>query len=200
MAYPIDPTSATFAPFVGSFQSENPVADTQDLYVSSQGIAVRIWKDKAGVRFWDELLVPFSPVATYTDETAPLGGVGAQYPTFTAANGGSVTVAVAPSSVLEDGEPNLVFTFTRNSASRGSLTVNYTVTGTATNGVDYVTVGSFPQVTFEGNALTATVTIDPITDVLVEGNETVILTITPSGAYTVGSPAAATGTITNDDT
>lgn len=199
MAYPIDPTSADFAPFVGYFQSTNPVADTQDLYVSSQGIAVRRWKDKAGTEFWDELLVPFSPVATYTDATAPLGGVGAQYPTYTAADGGLVTVAVSPGTVNEDGVPNLVYTFTRNAASRGSLTVNYAVTGTATNGVDYATVGAGPQATFEGNALTTTVTINPTADANVEANETVIITITPNAAYTVGSPATATGTITNDD-
>lgn len=199
MTYPIDPTSVEFAPFVGYFQSANPVADSQDLFVSNQGIAVRRWKDKAGTEFWDELLVPFSPVATYTDATAPLGGIGAQYPTYTAVDGGLVTVAVAPGTVSEDGAPNLVYTFTRNAASRGTLIINYSVTGTAVNGVDYETVGVAPQVAFEGNNLTCTVTINPTADVDVEANETVIVTILPNAGYTVGSPASATGTITNDD-
>ena len=43
-----------------------------------------------------------------------------------------VTVAVAPSSVEEDGAPNLVYTFTRNGVTAGALTVNFTINGTAT--------------------------------------------------------------------
>lgn len=197
MAYPIDPNSAEFAKFVGSFQATNPVADSDDLYVSAQGIAIRRWKDKAGTRFWDELLVPFTPQATYTDATAPLGGTGAQYPAYVAANGGLITVARTPASVAEDGTPNIVFTFTRNAASTRVQTVTYAITGTATNGVDYEFIGN--QVTFPENSTTCTVVINPITDALAEGNETVILTIVPTGGYTVGTPSTATGTITNDD-
>lgn len=196
MAYPIDPTSVEFAPFVGSLQSVNPVADSDDLYVSSQGIALRRYKNGAGTRFWDELLVPFSPVAVYTDATAPLGGSGAQYPVYAAARGGAVTVA-ASAAVAEDGAPNITFTFTRNAAATRVQTVNFTITGTATNGVDYQQIPS--SVTFVEGATTATVVIDPITDLLVEPNETVILTITAADGYTVGSPATATGTINNDD-
>jgi hypothetical protein len=202
MAYPINPNSAEFAPFVGSLQSNNPVADSDDLYVSAEGIAIRRWKNKAGTSFWDELLVPFSPQnpqSIYTDATAPLGGTGPQYPTYTAVNGGRVTVAVAPSSVTEDGATNLVYTFTRNSASQGTLIVNYSVSGTAVNGVDYETVGLGPQATFVDNALTTTVIINPIADPTAEVNETVIVTIQPNPAYTVGTPNSATGTITNDD-
>jgi hypothetical protein len=200
MAYPIDPTSATYAPFVGSLSATNPVADSDDLYVSASGIAIRRWKDKAGTEFWDELLIPFSPQdpeSAYTDATAPLGGTGAQYPTYTAVNGGRVTVAVAPGAVDENGVPNLVFTFTRNSYSTGPLTVKYAITGTATNGTDYATIGT--SVDFAEGASTATVTVNPTADVNVEANETVILTIVADPAYTIGASSSATGTITNDD-
>ncbi|AEC53069.1 hypothetical protein SCRM01_123c [Synechococcus phage S-CRM01] len=200
MAYPIDPNSAAFAPYVGSLSTTNPVADSDDLYVSSVGIAIRRWKDKAGTRFWDELLVPFevqTPPSVYTDATAPLGGTGPQYPVYNPVLGGQVTVAVAPGSVAEDGAPNLVFTFSRNTSSRNVLTVNYNITGTATNGVDYETIGN--SVTFAEGAATATVVVNPIADAGVEPNETVILTIVPNGAYTIGTPNSATGTITNDD-
>jgi hypothetical protein len=43
------------------------------------------------------------------------------------------------------------------------------------------------------------VTIDPVADVLVEPDETVIFTVTAGTGYNVASPSMATGTITNDD-
>ena len=48
--------------------------------------------------------------------------------------------------------------------------------------------------------MTATVTVDPSADITVEPDETVILTVDAGAGYTVGAPASATGTITNDDT
>ena len=44
------------------------------------------------------------------------------------------------------------------------------------------------------------VTVDPTADTIVESNETVILTLASGTGYTVGTPNAATGTITDDDT
>jgi len=48
----------------------------------------------------------------------------------------AVTLAVSPASVLEDGVTNLVYTFTRTGVTANSLTVNYTVGGTATLGTE----------------------------------------------------------------
>jgi hypothetical protein len=118
----------------------------------------------------------------------------------------SVSVAVSPSSVSEDGATNLVYTFTRNGITTGALTVNFTVGGTATFNSDYTQSGaaSFSTtsgtVTFATGSATAAVTVDPTTDVTVESNETVILTVTSGTGYNVATPSAATGTITNDDT
>ncbi len=42
-------------------------------------------------------------------------------------------------------------------------------------------------------------TVDPTADTEVEPDETVILTVTAGTGYTVGAPAASTGTIQNDD-
>ena len=50
------------------------------------------------------------------------------------------------------------------------------------------------SVTIPTGQASATVTITPVLDGLLEGNETVTLTLAPGG-YTVGSPAAATVTI-----
>jgi CSLREA domain-containing protein len=117
-----------------------------------------------------------------------------------------VTVSVSPLAVAEDGAPNLVYTFTRTGVTTGSLTVNFSVGGTATLGTDYTQTGaatfttSSGTVTFGAGLSTKTVTIDPSSDATVEADETVLLTVTSGTGYNVASPSAATGTITNDDT
>jgi Ca2+-binding RTX toxin-like protein len=111
----------------------------------------------------------------------------------------SVTLAVSPSSVTEDGTTNLVYTFTRSGVTTNPLTVNYTLGGTATLNTDYTRTGTTNTVTFAANSSTATVTVDPTADTTVESNETVALTLATGTGYAVGTPNAATGTITNDD-
>jgi len=49
----------------------------------------------------------------------------------------SITLAVTPASVTEDGTANLIHTFTRTGPTTSDLTVNYSVGGTATIGTDY---------------------------------------------------------------
>ncbi|WP_159294920.1 beta strand repeat-containing protein, partial [Microcystis aeruginosa] len=112
----------------------------------------------------------------------------------------SITLAVSPASVTEDGTTNLVYTFTRTGVTTNPLTVNYTLGGTATLNTDYTRTGTTNTVTFAAGSATATVTVDPTADTIVESNETVILTLATGTGYTVGTPNAATGTINNDDT
>ncbi|MFM6616204.1 MAG: beta strand repeat-containing protein, partial [Microcystis panniformis] len=109
----------------------------------------------------------------------------------------SITLAISPASVTEDGTSNLIYTFTRTGDTTNPLTVNYTVDGTATNGSDYTSIPT--SVTFAANSATATVTVDPTADTTVESDETVILTLATGTGYTVGTTTAVTGTITNDD-
>ena len=113
----------------------------------------------------------------------------------------NVSVAVLPTATAEDGSTNLVYTFTRNSTI-GSLTVNYSVSGTATLGSDYsAPFTSTGSVTIADGTSTATVTVTPIADTTDEPDETVILTISANAAYTIAAPPqnAASGTITDDD-
>ena len=118
----------------------------------------------------------------------------------------SITLAINPASVSEDGTANLVYTFTRTGVTTNALTVNYTVGGTATFSTDYTQTGaaSFTSttgtVTFAANATKATVTVDPTADTTVESDETVVLTLATGTGYTIGTPTAVTGTINNDDT
>ncbi|MCZ8066945.1 MAG: VWA domain-containing protein, partial [Microcystis sp. LE17-20D] len=111
----------------------------------------------------------------------------------------SITLAVAPASVTEDGTTNLVYTFTRSGSTTNSLIVNYTLGGTGTLNTDYTRTGTTNTVTFAAGSSTATVTVNPTADTIVESNETVILTLAAGTGYTVGTPNAVTGTITNDD-
>ncbi|NCQ93649.1 MAG: hypothetical protein GPJ19_24075, partial [Microcystis aeruginosa LG13-13] len=107
----------------------------------------------------------------------------------------SVTLAVAPSSVTEDGTSNLIYTFTRSGVTTNLLTVNYSIGGTATNGTDYTLLPT--SVTFEANSTTATVTVDPTADTTVEADETVALTLTAGTDYTIGT---TTPVVTEDGT
>ncbi len=52
----------------------------------------------------------------------------------------SITLAVSPGSVTEDGTSNLIYTFTRSGSTTNSLIVNYSIGGTATNGSDYASI------------------------------------------------------------
>jgi CSLREA domain-containing protein len=118
----------------------------------------------------------------------------------------SVTVS-SPTSVPEDGAQNLTYTFTRSPQTSGDVTVNFAATGTADPTNDYTVTGaaSFDTGTGLGTVVipngqtTATVTIDPTADNAVEPDETVVLTVASGTGYNVGTPAAATGTIVNDD-
>ena len=112
----------------------------------------------------------------------------------------TITLAVSPVSVLEDGAPNLVYTFTRNGPTTNALTVNYSILGTA-DSTDYTgaTPGTGKTITFAVGSSTATLTIDPTTDTSIEPDETVALTLANGIGYTVGTTTAVTGTILNDD-
>nr|CAO89962.1 unnamed protein product [Microcystis aeruginosa PCC 7806] len=120
-------------------------------------------------------------------------------PVFNTVGDTSVTLAVSPSSVTEDGTTNLVYTFTRSGVTTDALTVNYTLGGTATLNTDYTRTGTNNTVTFAANSTTAKVTVDPTPDTIVEPNETVALTLATGTGYTIGTTTPVTGTIKNDD-
>ena len=112
----------------------------------------------------------------------------------------SISLAVSPTSVAEDGATNLVYTFTRTGPTASALTINYGIGGTADSS-DYTgaTPGSSKTITFAAGSSIATLTIDPTADSVVESDETVALTLATGTGYTVGTTPAVTGTITNDD-
>ena len=108
-----------------------------------------------------------------------------------------MTVNATDAAAAETGSDPGTFTVTRSVVTASSLTVNYTMSGSATNGTDYTAVSG--SVIIPANTASATVTITPIDDSVYEGNETVILTLSADPAYNVGAPASATVTIADND-
>ena len=107
-----------------------------------------------------------------------------------------VTIAATTPNASENGSTG-IFTVSRSGATTQSLTVNYTVSGTATMGADYQSLSG--SVTIPVGAASQTVTIVPIDDIIPETNETVVLTLSASASYTVGAQNGATVTIADND-
>jgi uncharacterized delta-60 repeat protein len=122
-------------------------------------------------------------------------------------------VTVDKTSLIEGNSGNtpVVFTITRSGNTSGATSINYALAGTATNTTDYNidTIGGgiggtgiTGTVNFAANETTKTLKINVSGDVLVEPDETVLLTLsnpsvtTPSSSITT---ATATTTIQNDD-
>ena len=116
------------------------------------------------------------------------------------------SVSVSPASVLENSGTAMVYTFSLTSPASGNVTVNFTVSGTATFTTDYTATGASSFTSTTGSvvilngASSATVSVTPVGDTGLEVQETVILTIASGTGYDGGSPNSATGFINNDDT
>ena len=108
----------------------------------------------------------------------------------------NVTIAATDANAAEAGLDPGVFTITRTGSTAAALAVNLSIGGTATNGTDYQTIAS--SVTIPTGSATATVTVTPIDDTVVDAAETVIATIQP-GAYVAGTANSATVTIADND-
>jgi len=112
----------------------------------------------------------------------------------------AVTVAATDPTAGESGtgQRTGTFRFTRTAPLTAALTVNFTVSGSATAGRDYTSIGT--TVRFAVGSATATKTVSGINDSLVERDETVRVTLAGGTGYNVGSPSSATVTIKDDDT
>jgi subtilase family serine protease len=108
-----------------------------------------------------------------------------------------LTVTASTTKANEGGPTSTSFTISRGTAQISTVTANFTLTGTAANGVDYVSTPL--TATIPSNAASVNVTITPIDDATIENEETVVLTLQSNVAYTVGSPSSGTVTIVSDD-
>ncbi|MGQ9866280.1 MAG: Calx-beta domain-containing protein [Pseudanabaenaceae cyanobacterium] len=141
----------------------------------------------------------FSPNNQVTDRTT-IGGTAATPGTpGTAPLTGVVVsiVASAPTAAEQDVKPGQ-FRIIRTGSTTDPLTVAFTVGGTATNGLDYESIGGVVVIPADSSAVD--VPIVPIDDTLVEGMETVVLGLLPLPGYSVQSGVgAATVEILDND-
>jgi alpha-tubulin suppressor-like RCC1 family protein len=108
-----------------------------------------------------------------------------------------LTVSVSDGWASEPGTDTGKFTVTRTGAKTAALTVSYTMSGTATNGVDYATLSG--SVVIPAGAASAAVTVTPLDDALLENKETVTLTIAENAAYQTGATISGSLTLMDDE-
>jgi Calx-beta domain len=107
----------------------------------------------------------------------------------------AVTVVASDPWATEPTQEPGTFTV-RRTRTHGDLAVSYQVTGTATNGTDYVQLTG--TVGLPDGVASADIAVVPIPDQAAEGPETVVVTLTgvsgPVGSF-ISSPSSATVTI-----
>ncbi len=93
----------------------------------------------------------------------------------------------------EDGPDPATFTFFRSGDTAADLTVDYAISGSATPGADFT--GATGTLTIPAGQTAVNLTITPLLDTEIEGDETVSLTLLTNAAYSVGPLAAARAVI-----
>jgi Concanavalin A-like lectin/glucanases superfamily/PA14 domain/Bacterial lectin/Immunoglobulin I-set domain len=105
-------------------------------------------------------------------------------------------VATVPTTGLKNSPPG-VFTLTRTGSTAASLTVLYTLGGTATNGVAYTNLSG--SVTIPAGTNSAQVFVTPNDFAFSQLQQTVILTVAGNANYTIADANSGTVTIQNND-
>jgi RHS repeat-associated protein len=190
-----------------------------DVYVSTDGGEYQIWQNKttktsATYSGEAEKTYSFYSVATdnvdrlefktpLAESSVSLGGA-AITPT-------SYTVTTNKITIPEGNSGNTPVTFTiiRSGTINVATSINYALTGTATNGTDYNSIAGTAGVTeisgivsFAANETSKTITLDVLGDTTVEKDESIVIVLsapsvtTPASNITIDT---ATTTIQNDD-
>jgi hypothetical protein len=95
------------------------------------------------------------------------------------------------------GTNTATFVVRRHGPTNTPLAVDYTIGGTASNGVDYAALSG--SVTIDAGRRTARIVVVPLDDSLVEGIESVRLALKSSDDYRIGFPARAGAIIVDND-
>ena len=117
-----------------------------------------------------------------------------------------VSLTATDSQGAEQGSDPLAFTIARTANSNSTITINLSWSGNATLGTDYTLSatggtlsGNGSQLTLAAGVTSATITVTPLNDTLVELNESVALALSAGTGYTLGSPSSQNGTIIDND-
>ena len=133
----------------------------------------------------ESVIFQLAPAATYALGAATQGTVTLQDNEMP-----QVSVVATRLAISENGDEVGLFTFTRTNQLSSAITVNLTISGTATNGTDYPSLPS--TVTIPAGQLSTTVTIVATADGLTEPEETIILGLSPGTGYVTDGPLTAT--------
>lgn len=109
----------------------------------------------------------------------------------------AVYVQAADAQAAESGSDTAVFTIYRRNSTAAALTVRYALSGTAINGIDYQTMAE--EITIPVGKNSASISIKPNDDALVEGAESVILTLLSDPTYQLASPESAAVMLLDDE-
>jgi Bacterial Ig domain len=109
--------------------------------------------------------------------------------------GPSVSILATDPYALE-GTSSGAFTLIRTGPTTNALTVNLLISGTASNGVDYVTIPDTATIQLGFSAVD--IAVQPIVDLAKRGNKTVVLSVDTNSAYTAKRWQHATVTIVDD--
>ncbi|MES2658842.1 MAG: Calx-beta domain-containing protein [Verrucomicrobiota bacterium] len=110
---------------------------------------------------------------------------------------GATLAAVSPylDVPTESGTQGAFFIYRNNTT--GALPVNYTLSGSATNGVDYAALSG--TLVIPDGEYGSILWIAPVDDSLAEGSETVIVSIAPGSGYGATVPTSGALTITDNE-
>ncbi|MBW4493475.1 MAG: S8 family serine peptidase [Oscillatoria princeps RMCB-10] len=108
----------------------------------------------------------------------------------------AVTVSATDANASESGDPG-AFIFRRTGSLKEELTVNYSVAGDATNGEDYSALSG--SVTIPVGKSSVTVPITPIDDTVLEGTETVQVSVIDGKGYSAGAGGRAAVAIADNE-
>jgi hypothetical protein len=112
----------------------------------------------------------------------------------------TVKVKATDNTATEASQTTGKFKIVRTGCTTTSLTVFYSLTGTATYGSDYTTKpAKATSIDIPAGSSSKTITLLPINDTVHEGNETAIINLLPDSAYQVVTPTNATITITSNE-
>jgi hypothetical protein len=135
-------------------------------------------------------------IVTLSNPTGATLGANGQHTLTIVDDTTALSVAATDGTAAEPADPG-AFTVMRAGNAASAMTVNVALSGTATNGVDYQSISS--TLNFAAGQRSAIVPVTPIDDSIIEGGETVILTLNAGSGYVVVAPSSATVTISDTD-
>lgn len=146
--------------------------------------------DGDGLTDWEELQLGFNPLLSHTDRqnTADQARVTAGW------NAASTITAGLVDGLMREDWPDKGVIAIRRSGGLRPLSVQITLGGTATAGMDY-TPNVTQEIQMPMGVREVWVELSPLLDASAEGEETVTVTVQPGSGYTVGPTNSVTATL-----